>query len=192
MSSRLLFLNDDARVLDMIRNGDEKALVLLYESNKKMISAFIARNNGTHDDYEDMLQEALVVLWERVRAGRFEYSSKLSTFVFGTVKNIWLRRLAKAKREIPTDLQSDDQADPAGSVLDTMIETEETVAVRNALEKIGEQCKKLLLLFYWEEYSMEEIAGEMGFANAETVKSKKYQCKKSLEKVLKQAMDRYA
>ena len=192
MSSRLLFLNDDARVLDMIRNGDEKALVLLYESNRKMISAFIARNNGTHDDYEDMLQEALVVLWERVRAGRFEYSSKLSTFLFGTVKNIWLRRLAKAKREIPTDLQSDDQADPTGSVLDTMIENEETAAVRNALEKIGEQCKKLLLLFYWEECSMEEIAGEMGFANAETVKSKKYQCKKSLEKVLKQATDRYA
>jgi RNA polymerase sigma factor (sigma-70 family) len=192
MSSRLLFLNDDARVLDMIRNGEEKALVLLYESNKKMISAFIARNNGTHDDYEDMLQEALVVLWERVRAGRFEYSSKLSTFLFGTVKNIWLRRLAKAKREIPTDLQSDDQADPTGSVLDTLIENEETAAVRNALEKIGEQCKKLLLLFYWEECSMEEIAGKMGFANAETVKSKKYQCKKSLEKVLKQAMDRYA
>ena len=192
MSSRLLFLNDDARVLDMIRNGDEKALVLLYESNRKMISAFIARNNGTHDDYEDMLQEALVVLWERVRAGRFEYSSKLSTFLFGTVKNIWLRRLAKAKREIPTDLQSDDQADPIGSVLDTMIENEETEAVRNALEKIGEQCKKLLLLFYWEECSMEEIAGKMGFANAETVKSKKYQCKKSLEKVLKQVTDRYA
>jgi RNA polymerase sigma factor (sigma-70 family) len=191
MSSRLLFLNDDARVLDMIRNGDEKALVLLYESNRKMISAFIARNNGTHDDYEDMLQEALVVLWERVRAGRFEYSSKLSTFVFGTVKNIWLRRLAKAKREIPTDLQSDDQADPSGSVLDTMIENEETAAVRDALEKIGEQCKKLLLLFYWEECSMAEIAGKMGFANAETVKSKKYQCKKSLEKVLKQATDRY-
>jgi len=192
MSSRLLFLNDDARVLDMIRNGDEKALVLLYESNRKMISAFIARNNGTHDDYEDMLQEALVVLWERVRAGRFEYSSKLSTFLFGTVKNIWLRRLAKAKRGIPTDLQSDDQADPTGSVLDTMIENEETAAVRNALEKIGEQCKKLLLLFYWEECSMEEIAGKLGFANAETVKSKKYQCKKSLEKILKQATDRYA
>jgi RNA polymerase sigma factor (sigma-70 family) len=192
MSSRLLFLNDDARVLDMIRNGDEKALVLLYESNRKMISAFIARNNGTHDDYEDMLQEALIVLWERVRAGRFEYSSKLSTFLFGTVKNIWLRRLAKAKREIPTDLQSDDQADPTGSVLDTMIENEETAAVRNALEKIGEQCKKLLLLFYWEECSMAEIAGKMGFANAETVKSKKYQCKKSLEKVLKQVTDRYA
>jgi RNA polymerase sigma factor (sigma-70 family) len=192
MSPRFLFLNEDARILDMILKGDEKALVLLHESNKKLISTFIARNNGTHDDYEDMLQEALVVLWERVRAGRFEYSSKLSTFLFGIVKNIWLRRLAKARREIPTDLQSDEQTDPGASILDTLIENEETAAVRHALERIGEQCKKLLLLFYWEECSMEEIAGKMGFANADTVKSKKYQCKKSLERILKQATERYA
>ncbi len=191
MSPRLLFFNEDARILDMIRKGDEQALVTLYESNRKMISAFIARNNGTHDDYEDMLQEAIVILWERVRSGRFEYSSKLSTFLFGTVKNIWLRRLAKAKREVPTDLQSEDQEDPASSVLDTLIENEETLAVRTAIGKIGEQCRKLLLLFYWEECSMEQIAEQMGFANAETVKSKKYQCKKSLERFLKQSTDRY-
>ena len=191
MSPRVLFLNDDHRILDLIRKGDEQALVLLYEANKKMISAFLARNNGTHDDYEDMLQEALVILWERVRTGRFEYSSKLSTFLFGIVKNIWLRRLAKAKREIPTDLHAEEYSDPTESSLETMIENEETIAVRSALEKIGEQCKKLLLLFYWEECSMEEIAHKMGFANAETVKSKKYQCKKSLEKILKQTMDRY-
>jgi len=192
MSPRLLFLNDDARILDMIRKGDEQALLILYESNRKMVSSFIARNNGTHDDYEDMLQEALVILWERVRSGRFEYSSKLSTFLFGTVKNIWLRRLARAKREVPTDLQSNDQVDPTDSVLDTLIENEETLAVRKAMEKIGDQCRELLLLFYWEEYSMEQIAEKMGFANAETVKSKKYQCKKSLENIMKQTTDRYA
>ena len=192
MSPRLLFLNDDTRILDMIRKGDEQALVLLHESNKKMISSFIARNNGTHDDYEDLLQEALVILWERVRAGKFEYSSKLSTFLFGTVKNIWLRRLAKAKREIPTDLQQEEHADPDRSTLDALIQNEESESVNQALGRIGELCKKLLLLFYWEERPMQEIAQLLGFANAETAKSKKYQCKKSLEKVLKQTIDRYA
>ena len=192
MSPRILFMDEDSRILDLIRKGDEKALVLLYESNRKMISTFIARNNGTHDDYEDMLQEALVILWERVRAGKFEYSSKLSTFLFGIVKNIWLRRLAKAKREIPTDLQSDDHPDSADSALDILIENEESASVRNALGKIDEQCRKLLLLFYWEERSMDEIAEQMGFANAETVKSKKYQCKKSLERIIKQLTSRYA
>lgn len=176
----------------MIRRGDERALVSLYEANRKMIASFIARNNGTHDDYEDMLQEALVILWERVRANRFEYTSKLSTFLFATVRNIWLRRLARAKREIPTDLQPESNPDPAASVLDVMVEEEEALAVRQAMEKIGEPCRQLLTLFYWDECSTEEIARRMGFANADTVKSKKYQCKKSLEKILKQTSDRYA
>ncbi len=192
MSPRILFLNDDARILDMIRRGDERALVSLYEANRKMIATFIARNNGTHDDYEDMLQEALVILWERVRANRFEYTSKLSTFLFATVRNIWLRRLARAKREIPTDLQPESNPDPDASVLDIMVEEEEALAVREAMEKIGEPCRELLTLFYWDECSTEEIAKRMGFANADTVKSKKYQCKKSLEKILKQTSDRYA
>jgi len=39
---------------------------------------------------------------------------------------------------------------------------------------------------------MDEIAEQMGFANAETVKSKKYQCKKSLERIIKQMTSRYA
>ena len=191
MSPRLLFLNDDARILDMIRRGEEQALVTLYEANRNMVAAFIARNNGTHDDYEDLLQEALVILWERVRSGRYEHASKISTFIFATVRNIWLRRLAKAKREIPSDLTSDESPDPGQSLLDKMIEEEEAVTVQQALSRIGEQCRKLLTLFYWEEYSTEEIAKQMGFANADTVKSKKYQCKKALEKALKQTTVRY-
>ncbi|HEY6952450.1 MAG TPA: sigma-70 family RNA polymerase sigma factor [Bacteroidota bacterium] len=191
MSSRLLFFNEDARILDMIRKGDEEALVRLYDSNRRMVSAFVARNNGTHDDEEDMLQEALVILWERVRSGKFEYSSKLSTFLFATVRNIWFRRLARAKREIPTDFEADDRPDQEDSILDTLIENEESAAVRAAMERIGEQCRQLLLLFYWEERSMEEIAIKLGFANADTVKSKKYQCKKLLENVLKKTLNRY-
>jgi RNA polymerase sigma factor (sigma-70 family) len=153
-----------------------------------MISALVARNNGTHDDYEDILQEALVILWERVRAGKFEYSSKLSTFLYATARNLWYRRLSKSKKEVPTDTAADDIPDQGGSILDDLITRETSVAIQDAMGKISEQCRKLLLLFYWEERSTEEIARSLGFANAQTVKSKKYQCKKSLEQILKKAL----
>ena len=55
-----------------------------------------------------------------------------------------------------------------------------------AMETLGDPCKTLLLLYYWEEKSQEEIAAQMGFANAATVKSKKYTCKKILAKILKE------
>lgn len=185
MSSPLFLLHTDARILDLIRNGDEDGLVRLYHQNRKMVVSYVSRNSGTRDDAEDMLQEALVILWERVRSGKYEYTAKLSTFVYAAVKNLWSRRLARYRRETPKELDGDEYGDGEPSPLENVINNERLELVRNSMKKIGEQCRKLLLLFYWEELSMEQIALEMGFANADTVKSKKYQCKKQLEKLMK-------
>ncbi len=184
MSPTLLFLNEDARILDQIRKGEEEALVRLYKANERAVSAFVMKNKGSQDDAEDMLQEAVVIFWERVRTGRYEHTAKISTFIFATVKNMWMRRLARARREVATDVENDSTRDGNVSALDEMIETEEAGMVSSALDKLGNPCRQLLLLYYWEELPMDEIAAKMGFANANTVKSKKYQCKKALEKLL--------
>ena len=186
MKPSLFFLTTDAKILDLIRKGDEEALVTLYESNRKPIAAYITRNNGTTEDVQDVLQESLVILWERIRAGRFEYKAQLNTFIYATVKNLWSHRLRQKKRLSSAEIDPEAHVDQSPSVLDHLIATERVEMVRDALETLGEQCRKLLLLFYWEEQSMEEIAVRLGFANADTVKAKKYQCKKALERALSQ------
>jgi RNA polymerase sigma factor (sigma-70 family) len=185
MDGSALFLHDDARILDGIRRGDEEALVTLYRLCDGPVRRYVASNNGNQDDAADMLQEALVVLWERVRDGRFEYRARLSTFVIGTVKNLWLRRLARARREFPDDSPIATAPDPDESPLESLISDERTRVVQDALLRIGEQCRAILLLFYWEQASMEEIAARLGFANAATAKARKYQCKKSLRQILR-------
>jgi len=182
MSASLIFLNSDSRVLEQIRNGDEQALVTLFDKNRTPITAFVTRNSGTRDDAEDVLQEAVIVLWERVRSGQFHYSAALSTFIFATARNKWLRLLARKRKELPMVPNGVKVASVDVSSLEIVIEEEETLKMREALEKLGDPCKTLLLLYYYEECSMQEIANRMGFANADTVKSKKYQCKKALEK----------
>jgi len=185
MKGSLFFLNSDAHILDLMRKGDEEALVLLYRSNQRPITAFVTRNNGTSGDAEDMLQEALTVLWERVRTRQFEYTAKLDTFIFATVKNLWLRQLARKRREVLHAVDPEERSDNEPTALDGLIETEQAERVRDALNQLGEPCRRLLVLFYWEELSMADIATHLGFANADTVKSKKYQCKKALKELLK-------
>lgn len=185
MAASLFFLNNDAKILDSIRAGDDQGLVMLYEANRKPIRAFITRNNGTEDDAEDALQEAVIILWERVRANRFEYSARLSTFIYATVRNLWLRRLARMRHESPADIESQAGQIEDASSLDIMVESEEARIVHEALVTLGDPCKTLLILFYWEEKTMEQIAAALHFANAETAKAKKYQCKKALQKLLR-------
>ncbi|MEW6061736.1 MAG: sigma-70 family RNA polymerase sigma factor [Bacteroidota bacterium] len=184
MKSSIPFFNVDAKILDLIKRGDEEALVMLYEANRRMVTSYVLRNNGTEDDADDLLQEAVVIVWERVRAGTFEQSAKLSTFIYAVVKNKWRRRLAQLKRETSTEFTERNDPEDISSPIDLLMEDEISKKISAALVKLGDPCKTLLLLFYWEECSMDEIAQRMKFANADTVKSKKYQCKKALEEIL--------
>jgi RNA polymerase sigma factor (sigma-70 family) len=186
MASTPLFLNSDARILDGINRGDEEALVELYQSQRKPVFSLVLQNRGSTDDAEDILQESLVILWERVRSGRYTHEAQLGTFIYATARNLWLRRLARARKEISDPSAGMDAATDDRDALEIMMEEEESGWVARGLEKIGSGCKKLLLLYYWEELSMADIAARMGMANAETAKAKKYQCKKALEKALRE------
>ena len=99
MAAPPFFASSDARILDRIRKGDEEALVGLFRDNRGPVLALVRHNSGTAADADDTLQEALVTLWERVRTGRFHYSARLGTFVYATARNMWLRRLARGRRE---------------------------------------------------------------------------------------------
>jgi RNA polymerase sigma factor (sigma-70 family) len=184
MTASLHFLTSDLRLLDRIRRGDEGGLVALFESNRRSIRSLISRNSGNADDADDVLQESLIVLWERVRSGQFDQTAKLSTFLYATARNIWLTRLRQKGREIHREIDPENYSDDSLSPLEELVATEQVSMIQEALGNIGEQCRKLLLLFYWEELTMEEIADRLGFANADTAKAKKYQCKKALEKAL--------
>ncbi|HUI64870.1 MAG TPA: sigma-70 family RNA polymerase sigma factor [Bacteroidota bacterium] len=190
MGTTLPFSSSDGRILEGIRTGREEVLVELYSDNRKAVRALVRRNGGSIDDADDVLQEALVSFWERVRTGKFTYSARLSTFIYAVARNIWLRRLARARKEIPFQVEAVDPPGEDLSPLEQVMEDEQSQMVRRALERLGEPCKKLLLLYYWEELPMEQIAVQLGFANADTAKSKKYQCKKSLERLIRESLPR--
>ncbi len=181
MTGRFRSNVSEEAILDMLNRGDDEGLVLLYRHCRGAVTSYVLRNSGTPDDADDMLQEALIALWERVRAGRYTREAKLETFIVAVVKNIWHRRLLRKRREPVQTTDPDSMPDGEPGVLEELLHDEQAAAVQRALESMGEPCRTLLLLYYYDELAMEEIAKRMGFANAATAKSKKYQCKKQLQ-----------
>ncbi len=182
MSRGVFFLDQESRTLSQIRNGDRAGLVGLYEQNRKPIVMHVTRNGGSADDADDILQESVVIVWERVRAGTFEPNARLGTFLFGVARNLWLRRLARRRRELPM------VGDPDQVSADEEEEEDERVEqVQIAFKQLGEPCRTLLLLYYWERLSMSDVAMHIGFANADVAKAKKYQCKEQLRRLMAKA-----
>jgi RNA polymerase sigma factor (sigma-70 family) len=180
------FFTTDQQLIESIHRNDDSALAHLYEKNIRMIIKYILQNNGTEKDADVYLQDALVILWEKIRRQDFTLKSKLSTFLYSVVKNLWLRELARRKKFTGLDVLQDQPASNPES--DDEIESEEVKEiVKNCMARLSEICRKILIAFYYDELSMQEISRQLGLANEDVAKSKKYQCKKELERLVIEA-----
>ena len=105
----------------------------------------------------------------------------LSTFVFAISKNLWLKRLGKSSRMTGMD----DLQTANLTVAEDTFATENRKIVVEMMDRLGANCKELLMLFYFEGFDMQTIAGKLNYNNADTAKAKKHQCFKQLQEFVK-------
>lgn len=181
-------IESDQKLIERIRAGDENVLVGLYHNNIAMVRKYVLENSGRPEDAEDMLQDALIVLWENVCRKDFDLTSKISTYLYSVVRNKWLREINK--RRIGKVSPVDEQALESETIdsLRRMIRSEEFKIILRCIEKMGPTCRRVLTMFYLEEKGMEDIARALHFSNTDVAKAKKWQCKKELEALVKKEL----
>jgi len=176
----------DQKVIDEIRNGNEEMLVYVYKQNYTPVRNFILRNNGEEDDIDDILQESVIALWQNVMKEEFHLSAKLTTYLLAIVKNLWFKQLKKKNRLVRIDETGTEREKAEGDQFNALSRIDLT-AIHEIIAEMDETCRKLLSYFYFDGFSNKVIAEKLGFANTDTVKSKKYQCYKKLEGMVKDA-----
>ncbi len=169
----------DVEVIERIRKGDESALDYLYKKHYKMLTNLIMKNNGTPDEAKDIYQEALIVFWEKASSGELILTSKISTYLYSICQNLWRKELERKSK------LSHDAVEKGDDSHNQYEQQERIKVILEAIDSLGDTCKKILSYHYFDKRSMSEIAELLGFANADTVKSKKYKCKQELEKRIK-------
>ena len=185
---RTLKFFPEKEIINRVRANDRTVLGELFIRYKKMIFSYVQSNGGNEQDSEDMLQEAIIVFWQKVCSGNFELTSKIGTYLLAVARNKWYAEIRKLNKFTDTEL-SEDVNDGQDSQLDIVISEEKKQSVQKALEAIDPACKQLLLYFYFEKRNLEEITKIMKFVNSNVTKSKKYQCKKALESILRQTTE---
>ena len=170
----------DPGLLEGLRKADSAAFREVYVLHFNMIKYFILKNNGREEDANDIFQEAMVVLFQQLKEGKFELKSSLKTWIYAVCRHKWLKHLEKQKRNVRlTDFEQADEI-----VLPENLDTgENSKSLRKSLEQLDMQCKKLLLLYYYFKKSMEEIAADLNYTNADNAKSQKYKCLQKLKAI---------
>jgi RNA polymerase sigma factor (sigma-70 family) len=172
---------NEHELLAALRKSDSSAFRNVYVVHFNMVKYFILKNNGSEEDAHDIFQEAMVVLFEQLNSGKFELTSSLKTWLYAVCRNKWLKQLEKQKRNVRLiDFESADDVLLPEEVED---QNEKMQQLRKSLTRLGIGCRKLLLLFYYFKKSMEEIAVELNYTNADNAKSQKYKCLQKLKSV---------
>jgi len=168
---------NEKEIFERICKGDEKALEFLYQKYYRMMTKLVITNSGTEDEARDVYQDALIVFWQKATSGNLVLTSKMSTYIYSICQNLWRKELDRKKR-----LSSEEK--DASVTLDTESSEREMILAK-CIDQLGETCKKVLMFYYFEEMSMQDIADKLGFANTDTAKTKKYKCKKKLDELVK-------
>ena len=168
---------NEKEIFERICKGDEKALEFLYQKYYRMMTKLVITNSGTEDEARDVYQDALIVFWQKATSGNLVLTSKMSTYIYSICQNLWRKELDRKKR-----LSSEEK--DTSVTLDTESSEREMILAK-CIDQLGETCKKVLMFYYFEEMSMQDIADKLGFANTDTAKTKKYKCKKKLDELVK-------
>ena len=98
----------------------------------------------------------------------------------------------KEELELSDDMDDEPQySDQSFDPNDDMDTQERERIIRSLIEQLGKPCAPLLLGYLWENKSMEMLAQELGYSNADSAKSQKAKCMKKVKTFVKQQLIEY-
>ena len=178
----MIDFSDDA-ILRGLKEKKSDSIRFLYREYFPLAKSIVEKNSGSHEDAEDVFQDGIIVLYQKILSGPLTLNCSLKTFFFSICRNIWMQRLDRKWRLLYSD---DLVSETVGDYDAIPIEINEEKLERTRLYQIHflslpADCQKILKMFL-SKSSLKEIAECMGFKDVTYAKTRKYLCKNMLRK----------
>lgn len=174
--------NRDSDLLyEKILNGDESALVEVYDLYKQEFLNFFKKYDINKDSILDIYQDCNIIIYQKIYIERLELkSSSLKTYIFGIGKNKVYDYFKK--RQIINDNIKQLKVEDRNFEIDDVPNIYEQTLAKN-LNLISESCQHILKLFYYRGLSIKDIVNQTDYKDENTVKSHKSRCLKKLKEL---------
>ncbi len=177
----------ESELLAGIQRKDNQAFRYMYENFGPKILGYVMKNSGSRADADEVIQESLLKVWQKVQEGKYESQGKLQNYVIQVGRNTWLETLRNRRRK-PTDQLENKEwqlADEGEVDLHQKIEKYKSLdALYVGLSKLGEPCNSLIQLFHFEEIPLKEIAEQQQIEYG-SLRKRIFDCRKKLQKLAK-------
>ena len=179
--------NPDKYLVSEVLSGNKEAFIKLIRQYEGLVLHIVTPLVGITEDREDICQDIFIKVYEKLDTFRFQ--AKLGTWIGNIAYNTAVNFLKKSKRfsfgeyedEFHGEIADDDQSP-------LLIREEDIGLLNNAIEQLGELQRTVIVLFYKEELSLEDINIVMEIP-INTIKSHLFRARQALKKIIQQTRD---
>jgi RNA polymerase sigma factor (sigma-70 family) len=178
----------DDQILKGILRHDNLILSYIYKQFYYKVNSFIRKNNGSEEDVSDVFQEAIIIIYRKLKENDLLFENRsFEVYLFSVCRFLWLKNLQQRKTEkekineilpFSNEIYDDD--------FELIVEKNERFLLyQKHFRNISTDCQKILQMFF-DKIPVKQIAQIMGFKSEKYVKTRKYKCKELLIERIKQ------
>ena len=165
-----------------ILNGDPKVLARIKANYFARISRFILANSGSEEDAQDIIQEAILVVYEKAKKGGMELRSSFYTYLYAVCRNLWLYHLRDDKSRMHVSVRDTDAYEAEDTVGSAIKAHRQYILYQEKFEELSENCKKVLGWFF-KKKPLKEIAAAMKVTEA-YARKRRCECRRILTEAI--------
>ena len=178
----------DEHYIERVLNGDQSSFAFLVERHKNMAFTIANRMLRNREEAEEITQDAFLKAYRSLK--EFKKKSKFSTWLYKIVYNLCVSQLRKKKPNVYSMDDDENQHFELPEVaykMDDLEQRDQKKYLEKAIEQLNEEEQTIILLFYHEDFSSEEIAGIVNLS-VSNVKVKLFRARKKLYEHLNQLL----
>jgi len=177
-------LEQDNIYIQRVLNGDRDAFAFLVDKYQSMVFTLAFRISKNREEAEEISQDTFIKAYQSLKS--FQGKAKFSSWLYRIVYNTGISHLRKQDQvrisldetNIPDTLYIDSKRNH-----ESLSRTERKKYLELALDSLGEDERMFIILYYYEDRDLEEIAQIAGISKTNT-KVKLFRARKKMLMVL--------
>ena len=169
--------------IDRVKGGDREAFGGLVEAHKNMVYTVCLRMLTSEADAEEAAQDVFVKVFRSI--GSFQAKSKFSTWLYRIAYNHCISVIRKKVKmiDLVDDIPEGEVDEGEMNGLESISAKERSRYLKMAIESLAETDAVVVTLFYYDELSLEEIAGVTGLSSS-NIRIKLHRSRKKMYQVI--------
>jgi RNA polymerase sigma factor (sigma-70 family) len=182
-------INDDDYYIKKTLEGDSNSFSVLVERYQNMVFALALKMLKHREESEEVSQDTFIKVYKSL--SKFNGESKFSTWIYRIAYNTCLDRIKKNSKynnNVEINEITSNEISHTESIFDSLENKERSIIVKQCMDKLPEDERIIIHLFYFEELNLKEIVEIVSMTEG-NMKVKLFRARKKLFSIFKESVE---